>query len=183
MNESVTTTHHDLIAPGQDFEQWTVSAFVTALLLTGSVEHAEAIVLKAIRVSDIGRASSERLLTSVIAVAVNSRPRFAERAQTVTSRSSILSWELNSVIYLSRKLRQCFVLRFLLGWSREATARMLCLDPRVVDERTKAAAVRLTLMRQVFGPPVVRNPIACFEFGNCLGDHCTTDPNCDRTQR
>ena len=178
MSHSVTTIEDDLrIAAGQDFEQWTIRAFVAVLLLTGSLEEAEAVVLNAIDVADIGRGSGEGLLKRAIGLAINSRPRLTERARTVTSRSSILPWELNSVIYLSRKLRQCFVLRFLLGWSREATARILCLRPSLVDERTKAAVVRLTFMRQVFNRPSVVDPIegvAERPFSKCSrdGSHC-----------
>jgi hypothetical protein len=124
-------------------------AFLAALLLTANVKQAEDAVVEAITLFDMEQAAPEGLVSIAVAAAVKMRPGI-ESPRDVRIRSSILPWELNSLRYLSPHLRHCFVLRILLGWSREMSAGFLQLETPQVDDRTRAAVARLTYIHQVF---------------------------------
>jgi hypothetical protein len=134
----------------QNDSSWLRKAFWIALLLTGSVTQAEAAVSDAIGVMDLDDGLSEPLLGITVAIAVNCRPQIGHPRVEVELRSSILPWELNAVVYLSPPLRHCFVLRVLLGYSRELSSAILGLQASQVDERTRLAVVRLRLIHDVF---------------------------------
>jgi hypothetical protein len=166
MQETNTTTREQLLYV-QDLVD-VRRAFITALLLTGRVEQAEDAVIEAIGQFDTEQSTAEQLLTLTVAAAIKKSHAIPQSSEVVMNRSSILPWELNSVTYLSPYLRHCYVLRILLGWSREISARFLQLETGQLDEHTQAAAARLTYIHKVFrsaanhvpGPPLT-NGFSC----------------------
>jgi len=70
------------------------------------------------------------------------------RLEDLERASSILPFELRRVLHLPPALRHCFVLRFLVGLSREACARLLRLEIRQVDERARTAMLELPTIRE-----------------------------------
>ena len=106
---------------------------------------AEAVVLECIRGSGTNGTSAETLFHVVVAAAIEAgtdvpRPEEAEQC------SSILPIELRRVLHLPWTLRQCFVLRILVGWPRERCARMLHREGREIDRDACAAAQALARM-------------------------------------
>jgi DNA-directed RNA polymerase specialized sigma24 family protein len=110
-------------------------AFLTAHLLTASIPVAEDITLRAIDSWNPREESQELLLENVVTAALRARVRGAAD----TGRSD----RLNAVLLLSPRLRRCFVLRFLVGWSTDACARMLRTSRKRVDDNTCLALQHL----------------------------------------
>jgi hypothetical protein len=126
-------------------------AFLTALLLTGTVEQAETAVLQGITSLDLDEnRANEDLLSLTVSAAIETKPDVQISPEELKRPASILPGELQGVMYLSRHLRHCFLLRVLLGWSREIAARLLHLEIRQIDERTRSAVVRLAFIDNVF---------------------------------
>ena len=153
----VNTPDGGMVLNEQEFSRTINTAFVTAVLLTADVAQAEAAVLEAIHLTDLEQRGSEALLKATVVAATGSQPSSRRSHETWNYRSSVLPWQLNSVTYLSTRLRQCFVLRVLRGWSRDCSASVLQLTPGAVDEYTLAAVVRLTYIQQVFSVNLRRN--------------------------
>jgi hypothetical protein len=114
--------------------------FITALLLTGSAQRAEAAVVEGIKATQRGKVSDETLLlqgtlSASIAAGSNS-PRAAEQEHA----SSLLPVELRRVLRLLPYFRRGFVLRVLVGLSREVCARMLQIEIHQIDEVVRLAA-------------------------------------------
>jgi len=115
-------------------------AFRTAHLLTASVHQAESAVLKAIGSFDPESDSEQTLLRSTMHAAVCSVERKLQSTPNQpASTGSSVPIELQAVLHLSKDLRRCFVLRILVGMSRQACARLLRLKVRSVDQYTRAA--------------------------------------------
>jgi hypothetical protein len=118
-------------------------AFITSLLLTANLEHAENAMLDAIDFLDPENESEGALLRGAVqaslaaSVAVPSSRVEAQRACTIVPS------ELCKVLHLAPYLRHCFVLRVLLGWSREVCALLLGLRNEQIEERTSAALLAL----------------------------------------
>jgi hypothetical protein len=110
-------------------------AFLTAHLLTASVPVAEDITLKAIDSWNPREESQELLLENVVTAAL----RLRVRGPADTGFSD----HFNAVLLLSPRLRRCFVLRFLVGWSAEACARMLGTSRKRVDDGARLALQHL----------------------------------------
>jgi hypothetical protein len=113
-------------------------AFRTAHLLTASVHHAESAVLKAIESFDPDGDSEQKLLQSAMHAAVHT-PVGARPQPASFQTASFVPVELQSVLDLSQNFRRCFVLRVLVGMSRQACAQLLRLTVRSVDYYTCAA--------------------------------------------
>jgi hypothetical protein len=118
-------------------------SFVTALLITGSAERAEAAVLEAIQTTDPSDISAEALLDRTVSASIAGQlagQREDEKHLAVCS----LPVELRNVLNLSTSHRRCFVLRVLLGLSGDVCARMLQTGIRQIDdllyEATRALA-------------------------------------------
>jgi hypothetical protein len=122
------------------------------------VEQAEDAVVEAISQFDTEQSTAEQLLTMTVAAAIKKSHAIPQSPEVVKNRSSILPWELNSVTYLSPYLRHCYVLRILLGWSREVSASLLQLETSQIDEHTQTAALRLTYIHKVFRSAANRVP-------------------------
>ena len=132
--------------------------FTTALLLTADAAQAENAVLEAIRSTGPDHGGSAALLPATVAAAIR-KHAIPQSPEAVKRRFSLLPWQLNAVIYLSPRLRHCFVLRVLLGWSRKVSARALQVEVGELDEHTRVAAARLVLIQHVFDPSRNRPPI------------------------
>jgi hypothetical protein len=115
-------------------------AFRTAHLLTASVHQAESAVLKAIDSIDPDGDSEETLFGSTMHAAVGPvEHKLQSTPNQPASTGSSVPIELQGVLNLSKDLRRCFVLRVLVGMSRQACARLLRLNARRVDQYTCAA--------------------------------------------
>jgi hypothetical protein len=124
-------------------------AFVTALLLTGSVERAETAVSENVTLFDCEDPSAEALLQGVAESSIpprglTSQPRPAELARA----SSVLPFELQRVLRLAPDLRNCFVLRVLSGLSREVCSRVLQLEIHQIDADTCSAILALPFVQE-----------------------------------
>jgi hypothetical protein len=119
-------------------------SFITALLITGSVNRAEAAVLESISWLHPDDASGEALLWRAVEASLPSRGEAMEpRQEELEAALSILPSELQCVLYLAADLRYCFVCRVLVDLPREVCASLLHLQLRQLDERTCTALRRL----------------------------------------
>lgn len=123
-------------------------AFRTALLLTASAERAEAAVLEAIATMDPLEFSDEALLREAMAASITSR--FPEAGvEEQEHGSSLLPLALRGILRLPRDLRQCFVLRVLVGLPREVCALILQTATRQrIDELVWNAVQALAVLPQ-----------------------------------
>jgi hypothetical protein len=119
--------------------------FATAVLLTGSTERAETAVLEGIQAMDVNARTDGELLRRTVTAAVQAE-QFdgGQRLADVAGAMLLLPPELQEVLHLPGALRQCFVVRVLLGMPRERCAALFGTDTKDVDENTRAAAVRLS---------------------------------------
>lgn len=118
--------------------------FLTALLLTGTVERAEAAVLQSIKVLDADDISAEPLLQATVRCSIGLQSGIGgQEIDGLEHGSRILPSELKCVLHLPFQLRHCFVLRILAGFPREACASVLQLKPSQIDECTCSAILRL----------------------------------------
>jgi hypothetical protein len=117
-------------------------SFFTAILLTANMECAERAVLRSIRLLERERVSESSLLRGTIQTALAARVGITEQLDEVCS---MLPLELQKVLHLPRGFRQCFVLRILLGLSREVCASLLGLDVQQIDEQACASIRRLAV--------------------------------------
>ena len=114
-------------------------AFLAAHLLTGSIEQAESAILDAIERWDPDDAD-EVLFHQVLMAAVRKPIEYALFSfDRTASPEAALPAELEVVLRLSAPLRQAFVLRILVGLSRDDCAGMLRLSCARVDEFTCTA--------------------------------------------
>jgi hypothetical protein len=123
------------------------SALKAALLLTGNAASAESAVLQAISSLDPQKLTAESLLHSTI--------ELATRGDANCDRSDLgVGWpglpvELRNVLAMKTTLRQCFVLRVLLGLPEERCAWLLQLSRDEVgakacvagNEKTKQSCI------------------------------------------
>jgi DNA-directed RNA polymerase specialized sigma24 family protein len=139
-----SSTH---VAP-PDLHNLVGKAFLTALLLTGSPERAEAAILESSRVMTLDSKSGEVLLRGAVNAAIEPQSEASRQpTEDLERASSMLPFELRRVLHLPPALRQCFVLRFLVGLPREVCARLLHLEIRQVDERARTAMLELPTMQ------------------------------------
>jgi hypothetical protein len=127
----------------QDLHKTVDKAFITALLLTGSAKRAEAAILHANVALNLDNTSGEALLREAVSAAIESPSETLEQPEVLERASFMLPFELRRVLRLPPALRHCFVLRFLVGLSREGCARLLRLEIRQVDERVRTAMLEL----------------------------------------
>ena len=113
-------------------------AFLAARLITRSVPLAEAAGLDAIEQWDPEEEPEERLLRLAVANAVKSR-----NASPESSDDCHLPPALAALAEMTRPLRECFVVRFIGGWSRQFCAEMLLMNRRRVQIHTRAALEQL----------------------------------------
>jgi hypothetical protein len=121
------------------------NAFVTAILLTGNAERAEAAVLDAIGSCSPDEQLEGSLLQATIRASIGAGPEtFPEGMDDLTSSISLLPPELHGVLRLSPWPRRCYVLRILAAVPRKVCAGMLRLNPAEVDRHISAALLSLS---------------------------------------
>ena len=123
-------------------------AFLAAHLLTGGSEKAECAIMEAIA-SWGSDQSEDELFDQVLRAAVRNT---VEDEQLLVNQAGLpgasLPSELQAVLRLAPQLRQCYVLRVLVGLPRQMCASMLRLSLQRVDQYTSAALRCLPLLAQ-----------------------------------
>jgi hypothetical protein len=118
-------------------------AFSTALLLTASETMSEAAVLHGIGELSCDQTSGETLQLEVVKAAIRGSVKFVDQ---LTLESPILPIELRPVLLLESRPRHCFVLRALLGMTREACSGILRLTVEEIDDAVLDAVQTLPLL-------------------------------------
>jgi len=114
------------------------NAFWVAMLLTGDAARAEEVVRDAIEFLDSDDLSTDALLIFVGTLALQLGGEESDQPE--------LPEELRNVIRLPRMLRQCFVLRILLGWPEGRCARLMHAEDWQISEAVVEAVSRLALV-------------------------------------
>jgi len=125
----------------------TERAFLSAFLLSGSTERAEAAVLEGIASLDSDDATGEPLLQATVCAAVVEGNAARRRTIELEPFFWTLPFELQCVMHLPQDLRQCFVLRILGGLPREACASLLGCEIDQIDQNTCTALVELSALK------------------------------------
>jgi hypothetical protein len=109
-----------------DFEAVIAKAFNIAIILTGSTDLAEYAVSEAIRVWNETKPLEQTLcLGATIAAIEVQRLSSTNRPPEMDSAAARLPLRLRNVVRLTPTIRNCFVLRILLGLCYETCARLL----------------------------------------------------------
>jgi DNA-directed RNA polymerase specialized sigma24 family protein len=116
-------------------------AYLAAILLTGSVQSAEQAVVRGLDATD-RNATNEELLRATV-VASTEIMHSAKQHEVVARAVALLPIELQNVLQLPTSVRQCFVLRLLLGVPEDFSARLVDLDVGELDRNIALAAQAL----------------------------------------
>ena len=119
---------------GQSILRLLDRALLTAHLLTGNLQQAEAVTLDAIDSWRPGEEAEEVLFQNVFDAAA--RAHVEPDSNNQNSTISYLPKELKAVLRLAPLLRRCFVLRILAGLPAQACARLLSLQSDMVEQYT-----------------------------------------------
>jgi DNA-directed RNA polymerase specialized sigma24 family protein len=119
------------------------NAFLAALLVAGDSEQAEAATAHAIRSIDGPDVSDEALIVAALKAAISSSQERAVGDWDLDGELSFLPPALKCLSRLGMDHRNCFVLRMLVGLSREECSRVLGRSPKQIDEVTCTAMVNL----------------------------------------
>jgi hypothetical protein len=147
------------------------NAFIVGLLLTGSIEKAERAIVDSIRCTETEDVCGRRVFRRVIQWAVDPQD---QRSRGVIDEASvrILPFELGCVLHLPSDLRHCYVLRILVGLSREVCAWVLHTDLEQISQRTQSAVNGLAQIDASIGgsdrrsrvaPQIVWRPVKTME--------------------
>jgi DNA-directed RNA polymerase specialized sigma24 family protein len=118
--------------------------FIAAVLLTGSADRAERAVVEGIETLAGDDVSEHMVLQATIRAAFKQEMMSDEEGPRQPQRA--VSWlpiQLQRVLLLPRDLRHAFVLRLLLGLTRDECSRLLQLDNGKLDEYVAQAATFL----------------------------------------
>jgi hypothetical protein len=135
------------------------NAFIVGLLLTGGIEQAERAIVDSIHCSETEDVCGQRVFRRVIQWAVDPQE---QRSCRVIDEASvrILPFELGCVLHLPPDLRHCYVLRILVGLSREVCAWLLHTDVEQISQRTQSAVNSLAQVHSSFGASELRSRVA-----------------------
>lgn len=114
------------------------NAFWVAVLLTGDKARAEEVVQEAIEFLDADDLSTDALLIFVSTLALHSGGDKSELPE--------MPEELQNVMRLPRMMRQCFVLRILLGFPEGRCARLLHAEDWQISEAVVEAVSWLSVV-------------------------------------
>jgi len=131
-------------------------AFVTAFLLVGDAERAEAAVLKSIASTNFDDESGDEMIRKTVNDAMEPDEMPGRFSGTLEPAFSMLPLQLQRVMQLPHYLRQCFVLRVLVGLPREVCARLLHSNIGEIDRCARAAMLQLPASGPVFAIPLPR---------------------------
>jgi hypothetical protein len=112
-------------------------AFLTAHVLTASIQQAEDATMEAIDSWNPDEEPDEALFQNALDAAT--RAQIQQNGSGSAGSGSYLPNELKAVLRLSPPLRRCFVLRILVGLPSQVCARLLCFHSERVDQYTCAA--------------------------------------------
>lgn len=112
--------------------------FVAAYLLTGNAEQAEAVASESIQQLDISATRDGRLSWKTLAAAILQRDPGPEQMHHEAPMA--LPVELQRVLRLPPRLRQCFVLRVLMAMPRHYCAGLLHMGADQVEANSSQAA-------------------------------------------
>ncbi len=115
-------------------------AFLTAHLLTGSLQRSEEVALRAIDSWNPREEAGEALIRKIVDAAGG---QIDGDSPDSDASGAYLPDELKAVLRLAPRLRHCFVLRILEGLPAQACAQLLHLQRDEVDDYTSAALHRL----------------------------------------
>jgi hypothetical protein len=135
------------------------NAFVVGLLLTGSIEQAERAIVDSIHCSETEDVCGQQVFRRVIQWAVDPQE---QRSRRVIDQASvrILPFELGCVLHLPPDLRHCYVLRILVGLSREVCAWLLHTDVEQISHHTQSAVNGLAQVHASVGRSDRRSRVA-----------------------
>jgi hypothetical protein len=128
------STYLQSMTTGTVVGKYICKAFVTAVLLSGSMKRAEAAMLDGIASSGDGDELVGHTVTALLQ---------RDGAGETTDAPASLPEELRNVLRLPADLRRCFVLRVLMGWPRERCAELLRREAGEVDRAASLAAMEL----------------------------------------
>jgi len=114
-------------------------AFLTAHLLTASIQQAEDAASNAIDAWNPDEESEETLFQNILLDAAARTSVEPAPDSNPGASGSYLPKELKAILRLTPQLRRCFVLRMLVGLPSELCARLLQLHPDRVDQYLCAA--------------------------------------------
>ena len=135
------------------------NAFIVGLLLTGSIEQAERAIVDSIHCSETEDVCGQRVFRRVIQWAVD--PQEQRSCRVIDEASvKILPFELGCVLHLPPDLRHCYVLRILVGLSREVCAWLLHTDVEQISQRTQSAVNGLARVHASIGESDRRSRVA-----------------------
>jgi len=120
-------------------------AFLPALLLTGSVEGAEAAVLDGIAALESDGISRDSLVLRTVRSAIQLHGDFSDQC---APPFSILPFELRRILLLSPNPRCSFVLRVLLGMTPEICSDLLHLTVHEVEGALRTGLRTLAMPRR-----------------------------------
>ena len=135
------------------------NAFIVGLLLTGSIEQAERAIVDSIHCSETEDVCGQRVFRRVIQWAVDPQE---QRSCRVIDEASIriLPFELGCVLHLPPNHRHCYVLRILVGLSRDVCAWLLHTDVEQISQRTQSAVNGLAQVHASVGESDRRSRVA-----------------------
>ena len=122
-------------------------AFVTAYLLSGNADRAESAVAESIERMSLEDSFGDELLQGAVKAAIRRRERPWSPLEEWEPASVKLPLELRRVLCLEPSIRQCFVLRVLVGLSSDACAALLDSVADQVDRGACAAMLQLASNR------------------------------------
>jgi hypothetical protein len=127
------------------------NAFIIAMLLTGSIEEAEAYIAESTDCDLLHPACTQRLFHRVILRAVDARPYAGAKLLQQGSSFEVLPWQLGCVLCLPLPQRRCFVLCILVGLPCEVCAWLLHMHCYEVRQNTLAALDRMASLQKTLG--------------------------------
>jgi hypothetical protein len=145
-----------------------------AVLLSGDLTEAEDAVADAILSLDTDDFETEAFLMCVLILSIQRSHNSSKWSIRKKSEISVtLPAELQNVLNLSLKLRQCFVLRVLLGLPKETCSRMLQVDYDELEKSVSSAAVELAWVREPMRSSEMTNS---FYKSGRIPSHCYPIP-------
>jgi Sigma-70, region 4 len=137
------------------------SLFRTSVLITGSVESAECALIDAIRVLSVpGQVLSREEMAFAVAQCSVGVLQLAKFASDSVSDSALIlvADELRPVFGLPPDLRCCFVLRTLMGYSREQVASIMNIKSENVETLAQNALIQFATLADKRGDEAARFP-------------------------
>jgi hypothetical protein len=128
---------------GDDLPYTLRRAFFASLLLAADAEEAESAVLEAIQLWNSAEEPCEALFRNAVRVVLRNRVQRSSQADTFEAAESGFPVQLRGILRLPLLVRQCYVLRLLVGFSQQSVARMLDLSADEVSQHTCVALQRL----------------------------------------